>query len=328
MDQHESIVQCPISTVSLFMTPSLPTQLSATRTRYWVGAACVLVAAFCFALKGVLIKVGYRYGVDTIDLLTLRMLFALPFYVGTLWVLSRRLPPVQLPARQWAMVALIGITGYYAASYFNFLGLVYINASLERILLFCYPTFVLLMNIGVVGRRVSGLQWLALALTYAGILMAFVPHLQSGGSQRNVWLGAFWVILSGLVYALYLVGSDSLIARLGSQRYTCYAMIAATVPTVLHNALENGLHLAHFPLPVYGLAILMALLNTVIPTFLMAEGIKRVGSSNTSIIGSIGPIFTIFLATSVLGEKITFWQIVGTLVVLTGVFLIGWKGRK
>jgi drug/metabolite transporter (DMT)-like permease len=299
-----------------------------TRTRYWLGAACVLVAAFCFALKGVLIKVAYRYGVDTIDVLTLRMLFSLPFYVGTLLVLSRRLPPAQLPARLWGLLSLVGITGYYLASYLNFLGLVYINASLERILLFCYPTFVLLMNIVFFRRSVSRLQWLALALTYSGILMAFLPHLQGSESQRNVWLGAFWVILSGLVYAIYLVGSDSLIARLGSQRYTCYAMIAATVPTVLHNALENGLRLGHFPLSVYGLGLLMALVNTVIPTFLMAEGIRRVGSSNTSIIGSIGPIFTIFLATSVLGEHITLWQIAGTLVVLAGVFLIGWKGNK
>lgn len=308
----------------------MQTSLSApppSRSRYWVGALCVFVSAFCFALKGVLIKVMYRYGVNTIDVLTLRMLFALPFYMGTLVWLSRRLPPVKLPAQQWAIVAFLGITGYYAASYFDFLGLVYIDASLERILLFCYPTFVLLMNAGWLKRPVVGLQWLALGLTYSGILIAFLPHL-GDRNQHAIWLGAFWVILSGFVYAIYLVGSDSMITRLGSQRYTCYAMLAATVPTVLHNALENGLHLGHFPLAVYGLGLLMALLNTVIPTFLMAEGIKRVGSSNTSIIGSIGPIFTIVLASSVLGEAITFWQVIGTFVVLAGVFLIGWKGRK
>lgn len=308
-------------------TPAPPATLPNTRFRYWIGALCVFLAAFCFALKGVLIKLVYRYDVDTIDVLTLRMLFALPFYVGTLWVVSRRIPAVKLPAKQWALVALFGITGYYAASYFNFLGLVYIDASLERILLFCYPTFVLLMNALLFKRPVVWLQWLALGLTYSGILLAFLPHL-GDANQHDVWLGAFWVILSGFVYAIYLVGSDSMIARVGSQRYTCYAMIAATVPTVIHNAIENGLRLGSFPLPVYGLGLLMALLNTVIPTFLMAEGIKRVGSSNTSIIGSIGPIFTIVLASSVLGEAITFWQVVGTFVVLAGVLLIGWKGRK
>lgn len=298
------------------------------RTLYWVGALCVFLAAFCFALKGVLIKVGYSYGVDSIDLLTLRMLFSMPFYLGTLLWLSRRLPPLHLPANQWAMVALLGVTGYYLASYTNFLGLLYIDASLERILLFCYPTFVLLMNAVVLKRRVSGLQWLALALTYIGILMAFLPHLSSDENAHAIWLGAFWVVLSGLIYAIYLVGSDTMIPRLGSQRYTCYALLAAVVPTVIHQAIENGLQLGHFPLRVYGLGLLMALVNTVIPTFLMSEGLKRVGSSNASIIGSIGPIFTIVLATSILGEHISGWQFIGTVLVLAGVFLIGWKGRK
>lgn len=304
------------------------TAATAPRTRYWVGALCVFLAAFCFALKGVLIKVGYGYGVDSIDLLTLRMLFSMPFYLGTLLWLSQRLPPLRLPAKQWGIVALLGITGYYLASYTNFLGLLYIDASLERILLFCYPTFVLLMNATVFKRRVAGLQWLALALTYTGILIAFLPHLNSGENAHMVWLGAFWVVLSGLIYAVYLVGSDTMIARLGSQRYTCYALLAAVVPTVIHNAVENGLQLAHFPARVYGLGLLMALVNTVIPTFLMAEGIKRVGSSNASIIGSIGPIFTIVLATSILGEHISNWQFIGTALVLVGVFLIGWKGKK
>lgn len=299
-----------------------------SRTRYWVGVLCVFVAAFCFALKGVLIKIGYRYHVSTIDLLTLRLLFSLPFYAGTLLWLARRLPPVHLPANGWVWVGTLGILGYYVASYTNFLGLLYIDASLERILLFCYPTFVLLMNAFFAKRRVSGLQWLALALTYLGILLAFLPHLGRGESQRAIGLGAFWVVVSGLVYAVYLVGSDSMIARVGSQRYTCYALLAATGPAVVHNALENGLQLGHFPRQVYGLCLLMALVNTVVPTFLMAEGIKRVGSSNASIVGSIGPIFTIVLATSMLGEHIAGWQFIGTALVLAGVFLVGWKGKK
>jgi drug/metabolite transporter (DMT)-like permease len=149
-----------------------------------------------------------------------------------------------------------------------------------------------------------------------------------GNPQTNVWLGTFWVVLSGLVYAVYLVGSDSMIARLGAQRYTCYAMLAATIPTVTHHAIANGLRLSNFPLPVYGIGLSMALVNTVIPTFLIAEGIKRVGSGNTSIIGSIGPIFTILLASSVLGEQVSIWQLIGTVLVLGGVFLIGWKGKR
>ncbi|WP_266369209.1 DMT family transporter [Tellurirhabdus rosea] len=298
-----------------------------SRTHYWIGALLVFLAAFCFALKGVLIKLAYRYGIDSVSLLTLRMVFALPFYVVIAFRLARTQPPLALRGRDWAWLAVLGITGYYIASFLNFLGLVYITASLERIMLFVYPTFVLLLGVVLYKRRVTALQGIALLLTYSGILLAFLPHLHDE-NQRDLFLGAFWVILSGLVYAVYLVGSDTMIAKTGAQRYTCYAMVAATVPVVLHCALANGLDLFHFPAPVYGLSLLMAILVTVIPTFMISEGIKRVGSGNASIIASIGPIFTIVLSTSLLDEVISGHQFVGTALVLLGVFLIGWKGRK
>ncbi|GAB3539673.1 DMT family transporter [Spirosoma fluminis] len=296
-----------------------------TRTRYWLGAFLVFLAAFCFATKGILIKLAYQYEIDAISLLTLRMLFALPFYIGIALNLAQKYPPVQLTTRQWLTLAALGITGYYCASFFNFLGLVYITASLERILLFTYPTFVLLMN--AFGRRVTRLQLLALGLTYAGIFIAFIGNIETS-SQRDVVLGAFWVILSGLVYAVYLVGSDRMITHVGSQRYTCYAMMAATVPTVIHCLVQNGLQIDHYPMPIYGLGLGMGIFVTVIPTFMITEGIKRVGSGNASIIGSVGPIFTIVLSSTILHERISTEQIVGTLLVLTGVFLIGWRGNR
>lgn len=300
--------------------------MQSARSRYWLGAGLVFLAAFCFAMKGILIKLAYQYPIDAISLLTLRMLFALPFYVGISVQLARKHPSVDLTLKQWATLAMLGITGYYFASFFNFVGLVYITASLERILLFVYPTFVLLMNAFGFGRRVTRLQLAALVLTYAGILLAFWGNVESS-VQKNVALGAFWVILSGLVYAIYLVGSDRVITWIGSQRYTCYAMIAATVPTVLHCAIQNGLHLASYPAPVYLLGLSMAIFVTVIPTFMIAEGIKRVGSGNASIIASVGPIFTIILSTTVLHETISQAQIMGTMLVLLGVFLIGWRGK-
>ncbi|QKZ11551.1 DMT family transporter [Spirosoma sp. KUDC1026] len=302
-----------------------------TRAQYWLGAFLVFLAAFCFATKGILIKLAYRYPIDSISLLTLRMLFALPFYVAIALNLSRKLPPAKLTANEWLVLALLGITGYYFASFFNFLGLVYITASLERILLFVYPTFVLLLNaLGGFGRqtvRPTKLQLVSLGLTYAGIMLAFVGNIETS-AQKNVALGAFWVILSGLVYAAYLVGSDRMIDRVGAQRFTCYAMIAATIPTVLHYLVQHGFSLGSYPEPVYWLGISMGIFVTVLPTFMIAEGIKRIGSGNASIVASVGPIFTIFLSTFVLHETISPEQIIGTLLVLVGVFLIGWRGNR
>ncbi|RYF71117.1 MAG: EamA family transporter, partial [Cytophagaceae bacterium] len=178
------------------MQATKPVATPSPQMRYWIGALCVFLAAFCFALKGIMIKLAYQHGVDALSLLALRMLFAFPFYVGTLLWLRRRVRPVSMPPASWAWVAILGITGYYIASYFNFLGLVYIDASLERILLFTYPTFVLLLNAFLIKRRVVKLQWLALLLTYSGIVLAFLPHLVTGKPQPDIWLGTFWVVAS------------------------------------------------------------------------------------------------------------------------------------
>ncbi|TAH13807.1 MAG: DMT family transporter [Runella slithyformis] len=294
---------------------------------YWTGVFLVFCSAFCFALKGIFIKMAYQYGIDSISLLTLRMVFSAPIFASVAYRLSTKTNQVKVSQLQWRWVVALGVWGYYVSSYFNFLGFQYITAGLERVLLFTYPTFVLLINAVFRKKKITSTQAAALLLTYAGILLAF---LQNTGvlQQKDLLLGAFWVILSGFTYAIYLVGSDGIISQIGPQKFTAYAMLAATVPTVLHCALANGLNIFHFVPQIYWIGITMAILVTALPTFMLAEGIKRLGSSNTSIINSIGPVFTIVLATSVLGETISGLQIVGTLLVLLGVFLIGWKGKK
>ncbi|MCU0338375.1 MAG: DMT family transporter [Spirosomaceae bacterium] len=297
------------------------------RYAYWLGALMVLVSAFCFALKGIFIKMAYEYGIDTISLLTLRMGFSAPIYAVVAASWAAKNPDAKFTKPQWWWVAGLGIWGYYVSSYLNFLGFHYITAGLERVLLFTYPTFVLIINAVVRKKSVTRLQVGALALTYAGILVAFFENLDTGQNQ-NVGLGALWVILSGLTYAFFLVGSEKTLGQIDTQKFTSYAMLSATVATLVHCFLQNGLRIWHYPARVYWIALGMAIFSTAIPTFLLAAGIKRVGASNTSIINSIGPIFTIFLATTALGEYISWLQIFGTLLVLFGVFLIGWKGKK
>lgn len=298
------------------------------RTKYLIGSLLVFGAAFGFALKGIFIKSAYEYGIDSISLLALRFLFSAPFYLITIFRtrLKEETHPV-ISNKIWCQVALVGFIGYYVSAYFNFLGLEYVSASLERILLFIYPTFVLLINAFLVKRKVSGMQWLALMITYAGIIVAFTKHFEVH-QQKNISLGAFLVILSGLTYSFYLVGSDKLISKLGTTRFTSWAMLSALVPTLIHSYIFNQLDIFRFPADVYAIALAMAVFSTVLPTFMFSAGIKRVGSGNASIIASIGPIFTIFLATMYLNEPIWLEQITGTFLVLTGVFLVSWKGNK
>jgi len=298
------------------------------RTNYWVGALMVLVSAFCFALKGIFIKMAYEFHIDTISLLALRMGLSAPIYLFVAFRLAAKQPAqAKFTPNEWLWVAGLGVWGYYVSSYLNFLGFKYITAGMERVLLFTYPTFVLFINAIFRKKPVTQLQIGALALTYVGIALAFMENIDSH-QQTNLPLGAFWVILSGLTYAFFLVGGDKTIAQVGPEKFTTYGMLAAAVATFLHCWVANGLQIWHYPAQVYWIGLAMAIFSTAIPTFLLAAGMKRVGASNTSIINSIGPIFTIFLATTLLGETISALQIFGTLLVLLGVFLIGWKGKK
>ncbi len=299
----------------------------AVKVYYWTGVLLVLVASFCFAIKGVFIKIAYQHGADTITILALRMIFSMPFFAFVAIQLALKNGGLNVSRRQWAWVLGLGITGYYGASFLDFESLNYISAALERILLFVYPTFVLFINAIFRKKPVTKLQWFALMLTYSGIFLAFIENIDSA-QQKNIMLGAFWVISSGLVYAIYLVGNDKIIPQIGAEKFTALAMLAATLPTVLHCFALNQLKIWHHDKVVYQIGFLLATVATVFPTFVISEGIKRIGSSNTSIVASIGPVFTIILATTILDEVITPIQIFGTALVLLGVFLIGWRGKR
>ena len=300
-----------------------------TKKNYWSGAGMVLLAAFLFALKGTLIKMAYQFGADTISILALRMLSAMPFYMAVLWWKNHKTgePIKNISGKTWLQILALGFIGYYLSAYLNFYGLHFITASLERVVLFIYPTFVLFLNQIFFKKKITGLQFLALGITYAGILIAYFNNIGQS-AQLNLPLGVGLVALSGLTYAFYMVGSDRLIVDLGVWVFTSLSMLAATVMMLIHAYFQNGLAINHLRSEVYWIGIGMGIFSTVIPTFLYSAGIKIIGSSNTSIIGSIGPIFTIILASVFLGETISSIQIMGTLLVLIGVFLIGFKGKN
>jgi drug/metabolite transporter (DMT)-like permease len=288
----------------------------------------VFLGACGFSAKAVLVKIAYReFPIDSVSLLALRMLFSVPFYLVIAAVLAKRSEPVRLRRREWAAVAGVGITGYYLASFLDFWGLRYVTASVERLILFIYPTLVVVISALFFRKRITYLQVAALVLTYLGMAVAFADDLAAGGSP-SLAAGAILIFFSALTYALYLIGSGELIPRVGSLRFTCYAMLASSVATFLHCAVVNGFDLFHFPARVYGLGFWMAIGSTVIPTFLVSEGIRRIGSGNAAIIGSVGPMITIVLAYVWLGETVGLLQLLGTLLVLAGVLLITWRGSK
>lgn len=290
-----------------------------------IGILVGILGVVLFSTKAILVKLAYRYEVDTLELLLFRMLFSVPFYLAILWAIQRkeRRVPTQ---RDGLWIILFGFLGYYLASYFDFLGLNYIKAGLERIILFVYPTIVVLLGYLAFREKITRPQAIAIAITYFGVLITFWSEVDLAGN-KTLW-GGFLVFLSAITYASYLVGSGWLIPKYGVLRFTCYAMIVSTCCVLVHYSLDGDWDLAKFPTPVYGYGLLMAIISTLIPSFLVSESIKRLGASNFSILGSLGPVSTIILAYIFLGEALTYLQLLGMVVVIVGVTYLSLKGKS
>jgi drug/metabolite transporter (DMT)-like permease len=285
------------------------------------GALIIAVAAIAFSGKGVIVKLAYRHGVDATTLLTLRMVFSAPFFLAISWWVARNGKLEALSRVDARNVVILGLIGYYLSSYFNFLGLQYISAALERLLLFLHPTFVVMLAAVVFKRRITGRDVIAIVLSYLGIALVFGHDLSTQGG--DVAIGASWVLLSALLYSVYLVGSGRLVGRVGSLRFASYAGLVSCIAVIVHYlATRDVAVIVSQPLPVYAYGVLMAVACTVLPILLTAEGIRRMGSSHASIIGSVGPISTIFLGAIFLGDHVTAVQLAGAALVLAGVLFI------
>lgn len=286
-----------------------------------VGALLAVLAAIGFSFKAILVKLAYPYGVDTVTLLALRMAFALPVF-ALVWLReARHEAHAQVARRDWLTVGAIGVLGYYGSSYLDFLGLQYITAGLERLILYTYPTLVLLISLFAFGRRIGRREVAALVLCYIGIAAVFAHDLSLAGDKRIVMLGAALVFASALTYAVYLIGSGRLVVRVGAARFTSHAMLCASAVVLLQFFVMRPLSALDLPWQVFGLSAAMAILSTVLPTFMLSAAIRRLGSDQASLIGSVGPVATIFFGWWLLGESVSAVQLAGAALVLAGVLL-------
>jgi drug/metabolite transporter (DMT)-like permease len=293
------------------------------------GVIICLLGAVCFSTKAIFVKLAYRdTQVDAVSLLALRMLFSLPFFLISAGIYSSKDSNVKFTTKQWINVAFIGCLGYYISSLLDFLGLQFVTAGIERLILFIYPTLVLLMNSLFFKQRVKPIQWLAVIVTYAGLLLAFFSevNLDSAKSENFLW-GSFLIFVCAFTYAAYIVGSGQLIPLIGAVKFNSYAMSFACAGVFLHFFITSKQPLLGFPMQVYTYSFLMAILSTVIPSYLVTLGIRRIGSDSAAIVGSVGPVSTIILAYFFLEESIFAMQIAGTVMVLFGVVLIS-RGKK
>ena len=286
-----------------------------------IGIGLAVVGTIGFALRPLFIRAAYTYVADPVTLLALRMIFALPFYlVIAAWSQRGGGGGARLNRRDYAAIILLGAIGYYAASFFDFLGLQYVSAGVGRLLLFLYPTIVVLLSAAFLGKRIVRREVVALGLSYAGVALVLSSAFDEPNS--NLPLGAVLVFGGAVLYAIYLVAGSQVVQRVGSIRFTAYAMLAACVFCIVQFLALRPLSALALPLPVYLLMLGVAVISTVIPSFMVSEALRRIGANHVSLIGGLGPLVAIVLGYIGLDEAMTVLQFCGAALILAGVMIV------
>jgi drug/metabolite transporter (DMT)-like permease len=294
-----------------------------------VGFLLAFIGAILFSTKAIMVKLAFaRVNVDALTLLAIRMIFSLPFYLVTAFIVSRKEAAKKLTGQQWLGVVVLGLFGYYLSSLFDFIGLKYISAGLERLILFLYPTFAVLISTFVFRQKMYRNQVIALVLTYLGIAIAYYGELRIDAGNPNLYWGSFLIFLCALTYGTYIAGSGKIIPLIGATRFTAYAMLTSTFGVLVHYALRGQYSALEQSTDFWWYGIMLAVVATVLPTFLISFALKKIGSNNVAIISSVGPISTIIQAHYFLGEEFFAEQMIGTALVLTGVLMLSLNRKK
>ena len=301
--------------------------MSSIKTAVSAGALFAAAAQFGFAAKAIFIKLAYAAhpGLDAVTLLALRMIFSLPFFLLMAWWARREsagAAPAPMTRRDWGMILFLGFIGYYLSSFLDFFGLQFISAGLERLILFTNPTIVVVLSALFLAKPISARVALALLVSYLGLGLAYWHDLVITNDRSALVTGTALVLASALCYAIYMMVGTGLTRRIGSTRFTAYMMLVATGFVMTQFFIMRPLSALDLPMKIYAYSVCLAVFSTALPVWMMAEALKRIGASDASMIGTIGPVVTIFLGALFLGEEVSALQLIGAGLVLAGVAMI------
>jgi drug/metabolite transporter (DMT)-like permease len=287
--------------------------------RFW-GIAFALAGTVSFAFRPILIKLGYSmHPVSATTLLFLRMTLSLPFFLAMAWWMREGSP---IAKRDWWGIVGLGFLGYYFASLLDFIGLQYVSAGVGRLIMFLYPTLVIILSALFLKKNPTAKELAALAITYTGIALVLSSQIAAAPESRLFVFGALLIFASAMCYAVYLVTGSQLVKRVGSMRFTAYTMIVSTIPAMIQFAVLEAPAALQLPTQLWWVAVVLAVACTVLPVLLVAEALKRIGANHFALIGALGPVTTVLADFALLDGALSAVQIVGAALVISGVLLV------
>lgn len=290
-----------------------------------LGILLAVLGVVCFSVRPVLVKLVYAHGVDPTTLLALRLGLAAPAFAAVaLWSGLRGRGPA-IAGRDWATMVALGLVGQYVASWFDMAGLVHVDAGLGRLILFLYPTVVVVLSALFLRSPITRREFAALALSYAGLALVLLPR---GGGGSDVPYGAMLIFTGATCYAVYLVAGSRVIGRVGAMRFSAYATLFAFAASCVHFLATHPLSALDLPSPVWLYAGIIASVSTVLPIFAVAEALRRIGANHVALIGAVGPVSTVTLGHLGLGETLSGLSFAGAILILSGVLIVTVKPAK
>jgi drug/metabolite transporter (DMT)-like permease len=296
------------------------------------GYILIIVSAVTFSAKGVFAKLIYAHGVDPTTLLGIRFAMTMPLFWATLFFF----PSGRVGARDACVLAVIGLVGFFAAAYADFYGLLFIDATLERIILYSYPAVVVLLAAVFLGERLTMKKAASVAITYIGLGLTlkvwnWVLCGGGGGADSVIGTGGAFILGAALVFSAAVMYSASYILMEVTGRRVSGVKMSAWATTIAGCAFMAVWRFRNIPEEpvVWAYLVLLSVVSTYLPILTLLLGIRRLGASHAAVVSFVGPVSTAVIAAFVLGERLEGVQMLGMAVVLAGVAVIstGKPGR-
>lgn len=294
------------------------------------GYLFAILSAAAYGTNPIFAKPLYNDGMNTDSVLVFRYIFAVIVlalmmcynasrngkWKETFKVGRHNLPQLILLAFMMAMSSLTLFMSYH-----------YIPVGIASTLLFVYPIMTALIMTLCYGEKLSWLVVLCLAIACSGVVLLCPMEEGSITLSGQFLIGFLIAIMSGLAYAIYLVGLNKTRLRtVASMPVTLYVLIFGTLLFVFRLIWFAPLTLPEHPIMWLNL-LALGIFPTVISLVCTAKAIQSIGSTQTALCGAVEPVTAVILGVIILGEAVSFRDILGMILILVAVLLVVGKRK-
>ena len=274
-----------------------------------IGILVVFLATVFLSTKSIWAKLIYLDSLSPLNVLVCRAVLSLPFFL---------IPMIRF---DWNSVnkskifkySFFGAILYLSSSIADFIGLLYISASLERAVLFTFPIYVFLLSSDL--SRITFSKVVLIVSTVLGLAIMFNPTVDN--HLIDTLIGISLVLLSAIFWALFIIYSKRAVSNISSTIFTSTYMCITTVLLLLGFIIDSKNFTTFSTLQTHTMIYLvfLAIFCSIIPSYLMSFGLKRINASLAAVISAMGPIVTLALDVVILNHNLALNEIIGAIIV-------------